>query len=368
MTAGPVTYFDGITSARQAVTVEATEEGLFIRSAEGILIDGWRYGELRAVSAPKHLLRLARAGHPVLARLEIRDPALAHLIDERAETLDRTGRAERYLRNRVIGWVLAATVSLVLVAVYGVPALSDRIAPLIPLSVEHRLGLAVDAQVRAMLDNRSGGKPFECGAAEGEQAGRAALDKLLRQMQTAAALPIPLKIAVVRRSEPNAVALPGGHIYVFQGLVAQARSPDELAGVIAHEIGHVAHRDGTRSVLQSAGLSFLFGMLLGDFTGGGVVVIAARTVVQSAYSREVEAAADRYGVDLMTKTGGDARALASILDRIAGAIEPGSIKILLDHPQTKDRVAAINAMAAGAAPPRPLLTPSEWTALKRICG
>ena len=93
--------------------------------------------------------------------------------------------------------------------------------------------------------------------------------------------------------------------------------------MIAHEIGHVAHRDGTRSILQAAGLSFLFGMLLGDFTGGGVVVIAARKIVQSAYSREVESAADRYGVELMSKIGGDGRALGTILDRIAGAIEPG---------------------------------------------
>jgi Zn-dependent protease with chaperone function len=368
MTTGPATFFDGVTSARQPVEVEATDEGLLIRSPDGILIDGWRYGELRAMSAPENVLRLGRAGHPTLARLEIRDPALAALIDERADTLDRTGTAERRLRKRVIAWTLAATASLVLVAVYGVPALADRIAPLIPLSIEHRLGLAVDAQVRAMLDTGGAGTAFECGAADPEQPGRAALNKLIGRMEAAAGLPIPLKTAVVRRSEANAVALPGGHIYVFQGLVTRAQSPDELAGVIAHEIGHVAHRDGTRSVLQSAGLSFLFGMLLGDFTGGGVVVIAARTVVQSAYSREVEAAADDYGVRLMASIGGDVRAFAAILERIAGAIEPG-VKILLDHPQVKDRVAAINAAAERLpAERRPLLSPPEWAALKRICG
>jgi len=368
MTTGPANYFDGMTSARHSVSVEATPEGLRIRRIDGSLVEEWPYSELRAMSAPADVLRLGRAGHPVLARLEIRDPALAHLIDERADTLDRTGTAERRTRLRVIAWTIAATISLVLVAIFGLPALADRVAPLIPFSVEQRLGSAVDKQVRAMLDNRSGGKPFECGGAEAEQAGRAALNKLLTRLQTAAALPIPLKTAVVRRSEANAIAIPGGHIYVFQGLVAKAESPDELAGVIAHEMGHVAHRDGTRSVLQSAGLSFLFGMLLGDFTGGGVVVIAARTVVQSAYSREVEAAADDFGVRLMAKIGGDVRAFAVMLERIAGAIEPG-IKILLDHPQTKDRVAAINAAAKALPSERqPLLTPPEWAALKRICG
>ena len=85
----------------------------------------------------------------------------------------------------------------------------------------------------------------------------------------------------------------------------------------------MAHRDGTRSLLQAAGLSFLFGMLLGDFVGGGAVVIGARAVLQSSYSRDVESAADRYGVDLMGRAGGDPRALGAILDRIAGAIHPG---------------------------------------------
>jgi Zn-dependent protease with chaperone function len=368
MTTGSARYFDGVTSARHDVTVEAAADILRIRRADGTPVAEWPYGEMQALAAPDHVLRLGRVRDPVLARLEIHDPVLAAAIDEHADTLDRSGVTERRMRARVIAWTFAATVSLVLVAVFALPALSDRIAPLIPLSVEHKLGLAVDAQVRAMLNPGNSAQPFECGTAEAERAGRAALDKLIGRLEAAAGLPIPLKIAVVRRREANAVALPGGHIYVFQGLINRSQRPDELAGVVAHEIGHVANRDGTRSVLQSAGLSFLFGMLLGDFTGGGVVVIAARTVVQSAYSREVETAADSYGVRLMQQIGGDVRAYAAILERIAGAIEPG-MKILLDHPQTKDRVAAVNAFAAAApGAPQPLLSPPEWAALRRICG
>ena len=104
------------------------------------------------------------------------------------------------------------------------------------------------------------------------------------RLETAAGLPLPLTAAVVRRGEANAFALPGGHIYVFQGLIDRAETPDELAGVIAHEVGHVAHRDGTRSVLEGAGLSLLFGMLLGDFVGGGAVMFAAKTILQTSYS------------------------------------------------------------------------------------
>jgi Zn-dependent protease with chaperone function len=366
-TSGQGFFYDGLTSARHAVTVEAVADGLRVHGADGALLAEWPYGELQAMSAPDSVLRLGRANSPGLARLEIRDPALAAAIDDRTATVDRSGATERRNRKRVVFWTIAATVSLVLVAVFGLPALVVRLTPLIPMSVEQKFGDAVDGQVRSMLDTNKAGAAFECGLKDNEKAGRAALDKVMDRLQREASLPIRLKVAVVRRSDANAIALPGGHIYVFAGLINKANTPDEFAGVVAHEIGHVAHRDGTRSVLQAAGMSFLFGMLLGDFTGGGVLVIAARTVVQSAYSRDVEAEADRYGVELMTKTRADASALARILERIDGAVDPG-ITILLDHPQTKDRVAAINAMAAAARQPtEPLLSAQEWSALKRIC-
>ena len=107
-------------------------------------------------------------------------------------------------------------------------------------------------------------------------------------------------------------------------------------------------------------------MLLGDFVGGGAVVIGARAVLLSSYSREVEGAADRYGADLLNRAGGDVRAFGTILDRIAGAIHPGT-ELLSDHPDTKARVSVINSLASAVAPARPLLDRDEWRALKRIC-
>ena len=367
MASGSATYFDGKSSLRQSVTIDTAPTALRIQSADGTLLAEWPYAELQSFTAPEGTLRLGRRRNPLLARLEIRDAALAAAIDQEATTIDRSGLSERRNRRKVVAWTFAATASLVLVAVFGLPAIADRLAPLVPFSVEYRFGVALDKQIRSLLDtSRRNGKPFECGDADRERAGRAVLDRLIQRMEKAADLPIQLKAVVVRRSEANAIALPGGHIYVFEGLIERARNADELAGVIAHEIGHVAHRDGTRNVLQAAGLSFLFGMLLGDFTGGGVVIIAAKTLLQNASSREVEAAADLYGLRLMAKIGGDGAALGDILARIGGANEPG-MKILLDHPETKARVATIKAAATprGAAP---LLTPDEWLALTRICG
>jgi Zn-dependent protease with chaperone function len=363
---GPALFFDGTCSARNDVVVEAGTAGLQIFSADRHLLDEWLYAELRRQASPDGVLRLGRHGETLLARLEVRDAALAAAIEDRAVTLDRGGTAERKLRRKVVILSLAAVVSLIFTAIIGVPVLATRVTPLVPIAVEQKLGDAVDGQIRATLDTKHLGAAFVCGSGANGAAGRAALDKLVGRLQAAAALPYPLRVDVVRRADFNAFALPGGHIYVFQGLIDRAQSPDELAGVLAHEIGHVAHRDGTRTVLQAAGLSFLFGMMLGDFVGGGAVVIAAKTVVRSSYSRRVEAAADIYSVSLMRKVGADPRALAVILARVTADKDEG-IKILADHPDTKDRVVAINAIAPTGAT-TPLLGAADWAALKQICA
>jgi Zn-dependent protease with chaperone function len=363
---GPGVFFDGETSARRIVTVELDPSALVIRSTDGEELARWPYDELEEVASRDGVLRLARVRNPVLARLEVQDPALAAAIDELSHPVDRTGTISRRNRRRVVLWSTIAVVSLLIVGIFGVPELAGRLTPLVPYAVERKMGEAVDKQVRAMFAPAKAGEPLECGEADAEKAGKAAFDSLVGRLEAAADLPMPIKAAVVRRGEANAFALPGGHIYVFDGLIEKSESPDELAGVIGHEMGHVAHRDGTRSILQGAGLSFVFGMVLGDFVGGGAMVFAAKTILQLSYSRDVEIKADIYGLELLNKVGGDAHKLGGILDRIAGAIEPG-VKILLDHPQTKERVALIDRLAA-SGPYVALLSPPEWGALKQICA
>ncbi|MFL5106303.1 MAG: M48 family metalloprotease, partial [Xanthobacteraceae bacterium] len=100
--------------------------------------------------------------------------------------------------------------------------------------------------------------------------------------------------------------------------------------------------------------------------GGGAVVLASKTLLQSSYSREVERRADAYAVELVTKLGANPRALGAILVRIDGSSHPG-MKLLLDHPDTQDRLKAIET-AAPASSEAALLSPAEWGALKRICA
>lgn len=366
MASGSGIYFDGQTSARHAVGVELGADDLKIVAAGGRLLAVWPYDRLESHSTAQQTLKLGCRDEPLPARLDIADAALAEEIDRRAHGIDRSGSLQGRQRKRVVLWSIGAVASLGLFAWFGVPALAERLAPLIPHALEQKFGDAVNAQVLDMLDTRGLGERFACGNAASEKAGRAAIDKLMARLTQAANLPYALRATVVRRAEANAIALPGTQIYVFEGLIAKALNADEIAGVISHEIGHIVHRDGTKSLLQSAGLSLLFGMLLGDFVGGGAVVLAARSALQSSYSREAETAADLFGAQLMIKAGGDARALGTILTRIGGATEPG-MKILLDHPETRTRVEAINRIAPARASGA-LLDAAELAALKRICS
>src|SRR5262249_61944089 len=126
-----------------------------------------------------------------------------------------------------------------------------------------------------------------------------------------AGLPFLVRAAVVRRTAINAISLPGGRICVYAGYVKKAETPDELAAAIAHEMGHIAHRDGVRRPIQAVGLWLLFGPLIGDFGGGAVAWVAMHRMLLPSYSREREAAAGTFGTELMIKVRGGARSAAN---------------------------------------------------------
>ena len=173
MRTGAARYFDGRTSARHDVTLELAPQALVIRDGAGAIVDQWAYIRLKHLSSPDHIFRIGLRKNPLLARLEITDMELAHDIDVLAPDIDRTGASARRDSRRVIGWASFAAVTLVLSAIYGVPLLADRLAPVVPRGFEQRIGVATNAQIRAMLDKGPAGRPFTCGEAAVEQAGKA---------------------------------------------------------------------------------------------------------------------------------------------------------------------------------------------------
>ncbi|MBI5264674.1 MAG: M48 family metallopeptidase [Bradyrhizobium sp.] len=346
-------YFDGLSNTRRPVTIAFSDQ-LDIRQ-DGSIVARWAYSDIRRSDSPAGILRVACLSAPPLARLEIRDATLAAKLASRSTELDAHHLGRRGVA-RIVGWSLAAAISIIVVVLFGVPLAADRLAPLVPKALERRIGDAAEAQIKGLFGAKV------CGDREGQ----AAFSTLVNRLHAAAGFDGPLESAVLSTSVPNAFALPGGKVFLLKGLLEKAESPDEIAGVLAHELGHVKHHDNMRALIHNGGTSFLVGLLFGDITGSGALIFASRSLVEASYSREAEEGADTFAIEVMRALGRSPKPMAELMFRVTGK-EGSGFTILSSHPLTEDRLARMGKEerpVTGA----PLLTAEEWKALKAICG
>lgn len=349
----PAVFFDGQSNRRH--TVEARFAGAIAIVQGGTMLASWDYATVRRVDAPADAMRLWSTAAPPLARLELHDPAAWREVEQFCPDLTGPGGVKPISVAKIAGWSLAAAAAIAGMIWFGVPLVADQLAEVMPLSWERPLGQAIDRQVRAVFH----------GAPCTQPDGKAALAKLVAELQSAAHLPIAPDPVVLRSPIPNAFALPGGRVYILSALLDRAQSPDELGGVLAHEFGHVSHRDGIRHLIRDGGTAFLVGLLFGDISGAGAALIAARSLLSAAYSRDIEAGADAFAAVVMHRLGRPTAPLAALLLRIAGPKEE-EFSILQDHPLTPERAHRLEQDDASPTGPE-LLTPEEWRALRAIC-
>ena len=184
---------------------------------------------------------------------------------------------------------------------------------------------------------------------------------------------VPFTIKVIDDDTANAFALPGGFFYVNTGTILAAESESELAGVMAHEIAHVAAchaaRQMTRGNLaQIATLPLIF---MGGWAGFGIQEVAsmAMPVTFMKFSRNFEAEADYLGTEYLYKAGYDPTGLITFFEKIEAMQKkkPGFLnKTFSDHPQTPDRVEKTEKEIATILPPKPeyVVDTSEFQAVK----
>jgi len=346
-------YLDGRSNRKRSVALRLRLE-LEIVEHERVL-ERWPYDQVRRADGPPEKLRLRCASVLPLARLEVSDAATQRAIVARCKSL-YVGHAASTQTWRIVFWSLAAVCSILALAFFGIPFVADRLAPLVPTAVEQRIGQAVDKQARAIF----GGKTCD-GAA-----GQAAFSSLIDKLKRAGEIDTPLDASVLSSDMSNAFALPGGKIYLLDGLLQKARDPDEIAGVLAHELGHVRHRDNLRRIIQTGGTSFLIGLLFGDVTGGGAMVFVGRSLFDASYSRDAERAADAFAMEVMHKLGRSAKPMGEFLFRVTGSESGKTISILASHPLTEERRDLMAREARPNTGPE-ILSPGEWRALKNIC-
>jgi predicted Zn-dependent protease len=151
-------------------------------------------------------------------------------------------------------------------------------------------------------------------------------------------------VQLVKNKEINALALPGGHIVVFSGLVEQADSENELAMVLAHELGHFAHRDHLKRLGRGLGLSVAAMLVFGKDSSVSRLVNNIFLATESHYSRHQEAEADSFGLDLLVQSYGHAGGATDFFTRVGKEAGSHVPYLLASHPHPDDRIEALQSL------------------------
>jgi beta-barrel assembly-enhancing protease len=170
--------------------------------------------------------------------------------------------------------------------------------------------------------------------------------------------------AVLDTEEINAFASPGGTIFVTRGLIKTCKNEDQLAAVLAHEVGHVANKDGINSISQARWTQVFtamgteaakqYGGAAGNLVGlfEGSIDDVFKTIVVNGYSRQAEAAADAAALAEMTKAGYNPEAMVTLLTVMEAKGKGASSGIFKTHPPTSERLAKVKA-EVGTCPESP---------------
>jgi Zn-dependent protease with chaperone function len=264
------------------------------------------------------------------AAAAFRDAAPAALQQRLQPVQAAQRRTERRFRWGIV--ILVVVLSLPLVALVAFIAWADPLADLVvkrlPPSIEQQMGEAVLAQTRAQSRMLEAGPAFD--------AVQAIAQRLTRPGE-------PLRFYVADRPEINAFAAPGGVVVVYTGLLRAADSPEEVAGVLAHEIGHVELRHGLRQLVKVAGLRVMFSAVLGDY--GGLADWGAQ-LTQLKFSRDAESQADVRAVLRLNEASIDPQGLLRFLTKLekTEGAAAGVLTLLSTHPPTRERLAALGSV------------------------
>ena len=355
-------YFDGRTTARRPATIILTPSGLELHVADGTRAF-WPYRDITQTqgSYAGEPVRLER-GSPLPEAVVVENPAFIEALQRFARENAQQFAGPRQHASLLRLILLAGAASIALIAgmiLWGIPALAELVTPLVPISWETALGESVVQQL-APTDRRCADDRL-----------RDSVDGIVARL--AAARPdSPYRFHVTVADGPvfNAFAAPGGQIVVFRKMLQSAERPEDLAGVLAHEMQHVYRRHTTKALVQDLSIAAIVGAVFGDVTGiGALAVQAGRTLTTLHYSREIEAEADREGFRLLQAARIDPAGMVRFFEMLKQHAGDAELPAYLStHPGTDERLAEMKALAA-AMPvnAEPLLGDVKWDEVRKLC-
>ncbi len=356
-------YFDGRSARRRPAAIQITQIGLQFKVEDGEA-RFWPYEEIRQTQGfyAGEQIRLEKTGEFTEALL-LTDTEFLIALHRLVPGLDRRFHQPKRRGMRASLTVFAAFAVIALAGalyLWGIPSLARVAAARVPVEWEDGLGQSVVDQLAPpelrCNDPMVGKWLDEIGA---------------RFARATPGSPYRIRIYVSRAPVVNAFAAPGGHIVVFQGLIEQTETADELAGVLAHELQHVLQRHTTRMILQQTSTGLILSALTGDVSGAVAFGVgAAHTLGALRYNRVMEEEADAEGIKMMAAAGIDPAGMIAFFQTLEkkGGDLPQSLAYLSTHPSTAERIEKLKMLQAQTrrAPLQPL-PPSDWNELKTRC-
>jgi predicted Zn-dependent protease len=228
------------------------------------------------------------------------------------------------------------------------------------VSWEEKLGNAAMEEI--------GRSERRCVDADREAAIMAIVNRLLEPMPN---VPYKFRLTVFNDTSVNAFALPGGQIVLLRGLIERSKTPEELAGVLAHELQHVLKRHATRLLLQHASTGLMLVAVSGDLTGVMAYGLeSARVLGTLSYSRGLESEADSEGVRMLMAADIDPAGMIDFFEKLRaseGNLQSAT-RYLNSHPLAVDRVDNLKKLIASIPhKTRPVELNRDWDDVRKIC-
>ncbi|QIB53010.1 MULTISPECIES: M48 family metallopeptidase [Pseudomonas] len=332
------TYLDGRTSKSRPASVRLENNQLHLRFKDGdYLFDS---NDLRLG------MRVGSAGYYLyLPRGAVFETADQNALAELANAAGIKG-SQGWLQRLEASYRLIAVSALVVILcvagslVYGVPWLSRQIAERVPVALENRLGTESLAALDGMWL-----APSELAPARQQQVHDAFAPYLARLTESHPQHSLQLLLRSSDDLGANALALPGGTIVFTDELIRLAEDDCELIAIMAHEAGHILHRDTMRGIVQSSLALWLVMSITGDLSAASDLATSVPAVLANlGYSRNMESEADDFALEFMLANQLSPTCFASIMQRLdsnsseGGGQSDGLSGFLSTHPPTPERI------------------------------
>jgi predicted Zn-dependent protease len=348
----PARYLDGKTTRPHPSRIRLLKKGLAIKPGRRKALL-WPYAEIRQEQGhyEGEPVRLERG----LELLSVQDEGFLPFLQKELPQAQASRFHDPSKRRDRTLFTLYAAVATILLALafhyWMVPGLASFLAKKLPLSVEKNLSastleiLAPESKRRMVPALQSVIKEITGRLTKGEDS------------------PYEFDVVIVKNKMINAFSLPGGTIIVMSGLLEKTKSPEELAGVLSHEIQHTLHKDALRQILQSSQTGLLMSVVSGDASGLVFGAQAAAVASDLHFSRADESRADEDGMRAILRSGIDPQGMIKMYEMLKESEKlPAFIEYISDHPGIDARLSKLKELAEDSeVEPVPIKLPQGRT-------